>query len=226
MGGPKALLVVDGQPLVRAHAERLRELGCRTIVVVRCAMLEDVRALLGAASGVELIASDTNSMAGSLVVGLRHATPTVGSVIVVSTVDCLPVRHSTLSALLRSVRANGVQVATPRYRGRGGHPVVARESLLQPMLRGYSGTLRDLIRGADAQRLRLDVDDSAVVGELNTPADLAEARPGLLPAFARTGAGYCVSVSAASAAAQHVIAARSSPAPWLGALAATNPRPR
>jgi CTP:molybdopterin cytidylyltransferase MocA len=190
MGGPKALLVVDGKPLVRAHVERLLEAGCRPMVVVRRGMAENVRAVLRAASGARIVASDTSSMAASLVVGLRHAAPTAGSAIVVSTVDCLPVRHSTLCALLHAVLANGAQVATPCYQGRGGHPVVARESLLQLFLRGYPGTLRDIIRAAETRRVRLEVDDPAVVADLDTPDDLAAARPGLVPVFARLGAGF------------------------------------
>ena len=46
MGGPKALLVVDGQPLVTAHVQRLREAGCRPIVVVVRAAIADPGARL------------------------------------------------------------------------------------------------------------------------------------------------------------------------------------
>lgn len=187
MGGPKALLVVDGTPLVLAHVERLREIGCRPIVVVvRSAMVEHVRAVLGAKSWLQIVGSDTSSMVASLVAGLQRGVPSPGQAVVVSTVDSLPVRRSTLSALLCAVSPNGVEVATPCHRGRSGHPVVARESLLQVLLRGYPGTLRDLIRSAEAQRVRLAVDDQAVTIALDTPADLAAARPGLAPSFALT----------------------------------------
>jgi hypothetical protein len=63
--------------------------------------------------------------------------------------------------------------------------VVARESLLRNFLSGYPGTLRDLLRVAEAQRVRLEVDDPDVVDDLDTPADLAAVRPGLEPYFAR-----------------------------------------
>jgi len=187
MGGPKALLVVDGTPLVLAHVERLREIGCRPIVVVvRSAMVEHVHAVLGDKSWVQIVASDTSSMVASLVVGLQRGVPSAGQAVVVSTVDSLPVRRSTLSALLSALSENGVEVATPCHQGRGGHPVVVRGSLLQALLRGYPGTLRDLIRSAEAQRVRLAVDDPAVTIGLDTPADLAAARPGLTPWFALT----------------------------------------
>lgn len=62
--------------------------------------------------------------------------------------------------------------------------MVVRESLLRAFGEGYRGTLRDLIEGAEAQRHRLDVDDAAVAGDLDTPADLGALRPGLGPCFA------------------------------------------
>jgi CTP:molybdopterin cytidylyltransferase MocA len=184
MGGPKALLVVDGKPLVRSHVERLREVGCLpVIVVVRAAILEQVREILVDAPGVRVIGGETSAMADSLRLGLEHVTPTANQVIVISTVDSLPARCSTLHALIAAAMAEGVQVATPCHAGRSGHPVVARERLLRAFRRGYAGTLRDLIRSAGSERRRVDVEDAAVVHDFDTPDDLTAARPGLLPDF-------------------------------------------
>jgi molybdenum cofactor cytidylyltransferase len=185
MGGPKALLVVDGQPLVTAHAQRLREAGCRPIVVVvRAAIANQVRDLLAETPEAQLCVADTTSMAASLVAALGCVPAESGRAVVVSPIDTLPVRLSTVDALLRAVMAPQVHVATPRYQSRGGHPIVARESLLQAFRDGYTGTLRDLLRGAEAQRGRLDVDDPGVASDLDTPSDLAAHRPGLVPQFA------------------------------------------
>jgi CTP:molybdopterin cytidylyltransferase MocA len=185
MGGPKALLVVDGQPLVTAHAQRLREAGCRPIVVVvRAAIATQVRDMLRQVPEAQLCVADTASMSASLVAALGCVPAQSGRAVVVSPIDTLPVRPSTLDALLRAVMAPQVHVATPRYQARGGHPIVAREGLLQAFRDGYSGTLRDLLRGAEAQRLRLDLDDPEVASDLDTPSDLAARRPGLVPQFA------------------------------------------
>lgn len=184
MGGPKALLVIDGKALVHWHVERLREVGCRPIVVVvRTAVLDTVREILGQASDLHIIASNTSSMAASLAIGVEHGPLTAGQTIVISTVDALPVRCSTLQQLISAASAENVQVATPCYRDRGGHPVVVRETLLRPFGRGFPGTLRDLIRSVGPQRRRLSVDDVAVGHDLDTPADLAAIQPGL-PDFA------------------------------------------
>ena len=185
MGGPKALLVVDGEPLIRRHVDRLREVGCRSIVVVvRPAVVAQVAALLRHASGVRIVGADTPSPAASLTTGLRALEPEPDAAIVVTPVDTLPAQPSTIDALLTSLQSEGVCVATPRYRGRGGHPVVVRASLLRVFVDGYRGTLRDVIRDADAHRLRLDVDDAAIQGDLDTPADLGALRFGLVPSFA------------------------------------------
>jgi CTP:molybdopterin cytidylyltransferase MocA len=195
MGGPKALLVVDGQPLVTAHVQRLRDAGCRPIVVVvRAAIASQVRDLLGETPEARLCVANTTSMAASLVAALGCVPAQSGRPVVVLPIDMLPVRLSTLDALLSAVRAPQVHVATPRHQSRGGHPIVARESLLQAFRGGYPGTLRDLLQGAEAHRCRLDVDDPEVVSDLDTPSDLAARRPGMMPQFAGPG-----SLTAASA---------------------------
>jgi CTP:molybdopterin cytidylyltransferase MocA len=188
MGGPKALLVVDGKPLVASHVERLREVGCRPIiVVVRASVAAAVRAILSDVPEARVVPADTASMAASLALGLEYVSAEPSQVVVVSPVDTLPVQRATLEALLSAVMAAGVQVATPCHRGRGGHPVVARERLLQVFRRRDPGTLREVIRSAEPRRHRVNVDDPAVGGDLDTPADLAALRPGLLPYFASSG---------------------------------------
>ena len=180
MGGPKALLLVDGMPLIRAHAQRLREVGCDPILVVA---RTQAAAVLGTISSVRVIAADTNSMAASLTVGVGNLAPEPGRSVIVVPVDTLPAQCSTLRALLSALMSEGVHVATPQYRGRGGHPVAIREDLLQVFRGGYAGTLRDIVRSAEMQRRRLEVNDPAVSVDLNTPADLAALRPGLAPCF-------------------------------------------
>jgi molybdenum cofactor cytidylyltransferase len=193
MGGPKALLIVDGKPLVLAHVQRLREAGCRPIlVVVRAAIASQVREMLREVPEVQLCVADTTSMAASLGAALGRVPADPSRAVVVSLTDTLPVRLSTLQALLTAAIAPQVHVATPRYQARGGHPVVARESLLQAFRDGYSGSLRDLLRSAEAQRRRLDVDDPDVVSDFDTPAELAARRPGLVPQFAGQGASLCL----------------------------------
>jgi CTP:molybdopterin cytidylyltransferase MocA len=185
MGGPKALLVVDGKPLIHAHVQRLQELGCSPIIVV---MREATAAALGTITGVEIIAANTDSMAGSLKVAVASLSPGPDRIVIVAPIDTLPARRSTLHALLTAASVDGVHVATPQYRGRSGHPIAIREELLQVFRAGYAGTLRDLVRSAGAARQRLEVADASVQIDLNTPADLAAFRTGVTPCFAHAAA--------------------------------------
>lgn len=184
MGGPKALLMVDGKPLIAAHVQRLREVGCRPIIVVTRTGLA---AAIGDMPGVHVIAVDTGSMAESLTVGLSVLAPTPERVVLITPVDTLPARSTTLRALLTAASSEGTQVATPQYRGQSGHPIAMREQLLQDFRARAHGTLRDLVRSPGAQRRRVEVDDATVLVDLDTPVDLATLRPGLVPRFAGRG---------------------------------------
>ena len=185
MGGPKALLIVDGKPLVLHHVERLREVDCRCVaVVVRPSSCEQVVRALQGIPGVVVIPAETTSAAASLAVGLRALTPSEAGAVLVTPVDLLPAGVSTLRALLAACAVGHVRVATPRHAGRGGHPVVLRRALVNRFLHGFSGTLRDLIGSAEAYRERVDVDDVAIHGDLDTPDDLAAIQSGDLPRFA------------------------------------------
>ena len=78
-----------------------------------------------------------------------------------------------VEALLIATEAEGVSIATPRYQGRGGHPVAIREKFLQKFLGAPFRTLREFIWSAEAHRRRVDVDDGAILINLNTASDLA-----------------------------------------------------
>lgn len=181
MGGPKALLLVDGKPLIWAHVQRLREAACQPIIVVTRTA---VAAALADMPGVRVIAADTSSMAASLSVAVRNLTPEPNRVVVVAPIDTLPARRTTLELLLTAAASSHTHVATPQYRGQSGHPIALRDELLRVFREGYTGTLRDVVRSAGQHRRRVDVDDAAVRSDLNTPADLAALRPGAAPSFA------------------------------------------
>ena len=126
MGGPKAILVVSGEPLARVHARRLREAGCGGVVIVTRAELATrfVRDASVAVSGAP-------DPAGSLAIGLRALAPSPQDLVVITPVDAWPARVETIAQLVRAVR-QGAEAATPLREGRGGHPVVVRARVLDP----------------------------------------------------------------------------------------------
>lgn len=191
MGGSKALLLVDGVPLVRRHLLRLHEAGCRSIaVVVRPAVAPVVAELVRALPSVTVVTASTDSQAGSLAVGLRALTGTVGrdATVVVTPVDMLPPALGTVGALLAALQGD-VLAATPVRRGRGGHPVAMRAELLAPYLvegPGELPSLRDVLTRAAHRRVRVEVDDETIHGDLDTPSDV-RAAGGSSPLFLGTG---------------------------------------
>ena len=177
MGGPKALLVVEGEPLASVHARRMREAGCTEVVLVTRTDLVGRLAPLGDL----VVASVAPDPAGSLAVALRALSLAADDLLVITPVDAWPARPGTIALLLDAVRA-GAGAATPRFGGRGGHPVVARARVFE----GFTDAprpLRDVLAALGAARARLDVDDSSVVVDLDAPADVVAAT-GTPPRFA------------------------------------------
>jgi molybdenum cofactor cytidylyltransferase len=159
MGGPKALLCVDGSPLVVQHVRRLREARCDRIVVV---VPSGARAKVVVDAVV--LARDTPSQAHSLVEAVRALGPC--DRVLVTPVDFTPARIETLNALA----ARDGQVVVPRYHGRRGHPVLVRRNVLRGYERGEARPLREVLAGARV--LEVDIDDPAVLRDYDTPADL------------------------------------------------------
>ena len=173
MGGPKALLMIDEEPLVLLHARRLLQVAARVIVLVPPGLARG--AGLAWPAGVTLRTSHAPDPAGSLAVGVAALADlgTSPSVVVVAPVDALPVREDTLRALLAAM-TDDVDAASPTHHGRGGHPVVVRAAVLGSEPPGARGplTLRDRLAALGKRRVRVACADPAVVSSLNTPADL------------------------------------------------------
>jgi molybdenum cofactor cytidylyltransferase len=169
MGGPKALLVVDGEPLVLAQARRLATVAHEVVVVLPPDL--DVAALAWP-PGLRIVRSAAAEPAGSLALGAAALGPAARRVLV-ALVDALPARKPTLAALLAAA-TGGVLAATPTHHGRGGHPVVVHRSVLDAEA---SAPLRDRLRALGERRVRVSCDDDpAVVTSLKTPRDVQALR--------------------------------------------------
>jgi CTP:molybdopterin cytidylyltransferase MocA len=148
---------------------------------VRPAAAEVVRSLLRGHEEARVLAVATSAQAESLAAGLQsldEACHTPDDVILVTPVDMLPAALATHHALLASLTGQALAV-TPVHRGRGGHPVIARRALLAP----YEGAhvpppLREVLATAGEARLRVEVEDPRVLGDLDYPADVRALRTG------------------------------------------------
>jgi CTP:molybdopterin cytidylyltransferase MocA len=179
MGGPKALLVIEGEPLARVHTQRLAEAGCAPIVLVTRGELAG-----RFAADAMVAVSTAPDPAGSLAVGLGALRLDPDDVLVITPVDAWPACTETIGRLIEAVRG-GADAATPTLEGKGGHPVVLRASVLL----GYRDAPRPLrdVLNALPRRVRIVVDDPAITVDLDTPEDV-ERMTGQGPVFVETGA--------------------------------------
>jgi molybdenum cofactor cytidylyltransferase len=178
MGGPKALLELEGATLVEHHVARLVEIGCTSIaVVVRPGAADVVRLLLREHRQARVEAVTTNAQAESLAAGLcvlDGAGSTRHDVIIITPVDMLPAQARTHHALLACL-SGAVLAVTPVYAGRGGHPVITHRAVLAPyeaVRPGALPSLREVLAEVAESRRRVEVDDPRVLGDLDTPSDV------------------------------------------------------
>jgi CTP:molybdopterin cytidylyltransferase MocA len=169
MGGSKALLVVDGRPLARAHVERAHEAGCDRVVVVT---RPDAALRLGEIPRATVLGELTTSQAETLAVAVRKVGMRGDVAVLITPVDQPPVSIVTLWALFDALDA-GAEVATPHRAGKGGHPVACRAHVLAPYAApGPAPILRDVVAAHESGRARVEVDDPRVGVDLDTPDDV------------------------------------------------------
>lgn len=173
MGSPKALLEIDGTTLLARLVQALWLApveGVRVVVSADDAVAAEAQRV---GAEVAIHRASASGRASSLQAGWR-ATPRDRSVLV-APVDCPLVAPSTVRALL--ARAGDALVVRPRHAGRGGHPMWLAASLREEALAlSPDASLRELVHRDPARRLDVEVDDPAVLDNLDTPEDFERAR--------------------------------------------------
>jgi molybdenum cofactor cytidylyltransferase len=170
MGGSKALLLMGGVPLVRAHVDRMIEAGCDRVVVVT---RPDAALKLGEIARVTMVVAETASQAESLQLGTKKIGKRGEARVLVTPVDAPPVTVATIKALFAALD-HGSEVATPHTNaGKGGHPVACRATVLTAAYGGKEApTFRDVLAKHEAARARVEVDDARVGLDLDGPEDV------------------------------------------------------
>jgi CTP:molybdopterin cytidylyltransferase MocA len=170
-GRPKALVDLEGEPLVRRGVRLLRDGGCTPVHVVLGAGADEVPDLPGAVPVRH--ARWSEGLGSSLRRGLASLPPDVPAAVVVL-VD-QPLLSPVAVRRVRVAYADGALVAVATYAGRPGHPVLlARETW--PLLDGYAigdRGARDLIRDRPDLVVEVPCDDVGAPLDVDTPADLS-----------------------------------------------------
>ena len=171
MGGPKALVELGGEPLVRRALRVLADGGCAPRVVVLGAAADAVRAVLPGDVAVAEAADWAEGMGASLRTGLAALPPDVAAVLV-HLVDLPGVTGAAVARL-----ADGAGPATLRrasYHGRPAHPVVLGRDHWAGVVASAKGDAgaRDYLKANPALEL-VECADIATPDDVDTPDALA-----------------------------------------------------
>ena len=175
MGGPKALVELDGEPLVRRGIRLLVDSGCAPVVVVVGASADRVRALCDGAQVVEA-ADWATGMGASLRAGLTAlagAEP-VPDACVVALVDQPRVTVEAVRRL-RAASADGAAVAVASYGGRSRNPVLLGRASWAGVAAAAQGDegARPWLRAHPDQVVAVDCSDTGAPDDVDTPDELA-----------------------------------------------------
>lgn len=172
MGQKKALLEYQGEAfldrLIRVYAEA----GAAPYVVLGYDASAIAAGLRRAAEALLLInPQPERGQLSSLQTGLA-ALPEACEFVFFTPVDACGVEPATVRLLLDAARSALPPVLVPRHAGRHGHPVgIDRDVRKELLALDSSGTARSVIHRHRESTLYVDVDDAAVLWDIDTPAD-------------------------------------------------------
>jgi molybdenum cofactor cytidylyltransferase len=114
-------------------------------------------------------------MARSLQAGLNSLAPQTQAVLV-ALADQPELEATVIERLLQRWRETGAPVVAPYYQGERGHPLLF-DRALWPAIRALDGQAnpRAVLPAAETIE-RVDVESSAILRDIDTPADYARAR--------------------------------------------------
>jgi CTP:molybdopterin cytidylyltransferase MocA len=180
MGRPKALVEVDGEPLVRRAVAVLAGGGASPVVVVLGAQAHEVRAVLPPGVCAVEAPDWAEGMGASLRAGLAalsaDATLAAAPAAVVHLVDLPGVPAEAVARLVAAARGPGALVRAS-YGGRPGHPVLIGRSHWAGVCDAAVGDAgaRGYLAGRADVRL-VECGDVADPDDIDTPEQLAAAR--------------------------------------------------
>jgi molybdenum cofactor cytidylyltransferase len=170
--GPKLLAEVAGVPMVERTIRMLRSGGVTEVVAVLAAGAPErlLRVAEGLADRVAVNPDPSRGMLSSVQVGLEVVVGRT-DVWLVMPADMPFAAVGSVAAVIAAAAAG--HTVSPRYRGRGGHPVALSARLCDRVATAdLTASLKPLLY-ADAPLL-IDVDDPGILRDVDVPSDLAD----------------------------------------------------
>lgn len=173
MGCCKQLLLWKGKPLVRLAAETALASPASEVIVVTGYQASEVETALNPLPVKTVFnpAFDTGQ-GSSLATGIKAASDQA-SVFVALLADQPQVTAAIIEKLTALYQQFRPLALRPNYRGQPGHPVVM-SAALRPELEALSGDkgARSLLASLGDKVMDLEVDEPAIVFDIDTPGDL------------------------------------------------------
>ena len=177
MGRPKPLLPWEGTTLVQYQVASLFGGGVDEVCVVTGAGGEAVELLFTDEAGVrvipnpEYIAGKTTSVRA----GVRAVDASAAAIVILAVDQPRP--DWVIRRVVDSHLSAGAPVTSPRFRGRGGHPLVFSAGLRQELLEITEANqgIRDVVRRQASKMNVVEFDSRVVRLDINTPDSYAAA---------------------------------------------------
>ena len=170
MGSPKPLLPWLGKTLVESQVETLLEAGVSEVIVVLGYKAEEVAPYV--TGDLIRIVTNTEFRSGrtsSIRAGLDEVSSNASDIIIMA-VDQPRTPQIVSRVIATHVEANAL-LTSPRYHGRGGHPLVFSARLLPELSRisERNQGLREVFERHRSAITEVQFDDPAIRLDLNTP---------------------------------------------------------
>jgi len=173
MGYPKGLLAYRGRPFLAGILEASYAAGIETRVVVLGYYGDKIRKEIDLSDSIVVPSEDLGAgPIGSIRAGIRalEGRPVDGAL--VWPVDRPHVPVACVTAMLDAFRDTHQPIVVPTFGGRRGHPVLFAKSMFDELLAAPNEEGARVVVRRDAGRVAcVEVEDSSVLDDLNTPDD-------------------------------------------------------
>ena len=176
MGRPKPLLPWQGKTLVESQIETLLEAGVSEVIVVLGHRAEEVAPHVNGDTVRAVVNYQyRDGRTSSIRTGLDAVSPKARDIVLMA-VD-QPRAPQVISRVINEHLVANALLTSPRYRGRGGHPLIFSASLLPELslISEENQGLREVFERHRAEITEVHFDDPSIRLDLNTPEAYREA---------------------------------------------------
>ena len=174
MGTLKQVMPIHGKPMVRQVAEPLLAAGIELIVVVGHEREQVRHALNDLPYQYVINEHPEDGMFSSVRLGCLSVSP--GEACLMTTCDCPGISSETIHLVKETLERKQTKVVIPTYQGRRGHPA-GLPAFLVDQIRTLSPDtpgLNSLWRNSPDMVYHLEVDDPAILRDLDRPEDVVK----------------------------------------------------